>query len=76
MVLAWAVLLSQAQDWDWSVRRAAVSDFATGVLRKVLLIIVLSALRVELILLEGFEYWYENREDRLLAAERQFLLPH
>ncbi|CAN8104049.1 unnamed protein product [Discula destructiva] len=38
--------------------------------------ITLPSLRLLLIALESLEYWYDNREDRVLAAERQFLLPH
>lgn len=41
-----------------------------------MLITAISILRIGLILLEGLEYWYENCEDRLLAAERQHLLPY
>lgn len=33
-------------------------------------------LRVLLIALEGVEYWYESREDQILAAERRALLPY
>lgn len=32
-------------------------------------------LRVLLVVLEGVEYWYESREDQVLAAERRALLP-
>ncbi|KAF3765772.1 hypothetical protein M406DRAFT_329639 [Cryphonectria parasitica EP155] len=32
-------------------------------------------LRLLLVVLAGSEYWYESREDRVLAAERQALLP-
>lgn len=29
-----------------------------------------------LVVLEAVEYWYETREDRILAAERRALLPY
>lgn len=33
-------------------------------------------LRVLLVCLEAVEYWYETREDRVLAAERRALLAY
>lgn len=82
LVLAYALVFPDPGDRNGTLCYIAVSielmhpsEAGLQVLWKLLLTSKLcSIIRILLIFLSAFEYWYENREDRFLPAERRALL--